>query len=694
MTALAELLAQALALHRAGRLDAAAVQYEAVLRLEPRQFDALHMLGVVAHQQGRLDAALAWFDRAAAGHGSIAALHANRGAALRDAGRSAEALASLDEALRLDPRHAKALANRAAARLDLGQAAAALADVDAALALDAQDLPARFNRASALKALGRRAEAFEAFTALSSALDALAALHLHLGELLRDAGRAAEALQRFERAVALDLRSAAAWVDHGHALVDLGRHGDAARSYQRALDLDAELPGLLGHWLHAKLRTCDWDGLDAALARLAGAIDASRAVCEPFVALFTPLDACRQRRCAELHVQRWWPASRPAMAAPSRAATDGRLRIGYLSADFHQHATAQLVAGVLERHDRSRFEITALAVGPAIEDTMRARLRAGIEHFIDVQALADETIAARARERGLQIVVDLGGATRAARPGVLAQRAAPLQLAWLGFPGTSGAPFIDYAIADAQVLPPGLDAEFSEAVVRLPRCYQANDDRRPLAPRSPGRAELGLPDDGFVFCCFNQAAKITPEVFGVWMELLWARPGSVLWLLHPGDDAAARLRAVAASRGIDAARLVFAPRLAPPQHLARHAAADLFVDTWPCNAHTTGSDALWAGLPVLTRRGDTFAGRVGASLLHAAGLPELVAPSTDAYRSLALALSHDRAWLAELRARLAATRSSCALFDTAGFTRSLEAAYEAIWRRHADGLPPASLDIA
>jgi predicted O-linked N-acetylglucosamine transferase (SPINDLY family) len=694
--AVATLLAQGLADHRAGRLAEAAAAYRSVLAQAPDQFDALHLLGVIEQQCGRPQQALAWFERALAVDASTAPVHANRGAVLRELQRLDEALAALDRALALDPRHAKALANRAAVRLDRADAAGALDDAQAALAIAPTDVAALYNLASALKQLGRRDEARAAFGVVRQCLSDFAPLHVHLGELLREAGRPLEALGQFERATTLDPRDAAAWTNRGHVLADQGRHDEARASYQAALALEPEAPGLLGHWLHARLQACDWDGLAADFARLAALIDAGRPVCEPFVALLTPLSALQQRRCAELHVQHVqhgepapaWPA---AHAEPRR--DDDRLRIGYFSADFREHATAQLLVGVLEAHDRRAVEVSAFAFGPPVEDAKRARIRDGVEHFVEVHALSDEAIVAFARERGLHVAVDLGGMTRGARPGVFARRAAPVQVAWLGFAGTSGAPFIDYAIADRVVLPAECAGEFSEAIAWMPACYQPNDDRRPIASPRPTRAACGLPDDAFVFCCFNQAAKITPAVFAIWMEVLRARPRSVLWLLQPGPPAMARLQHAAFAAGVAPERLVFAPRCAPAEHLARHAAADLFLDTWPYNAHTTASDALWAGLPVLTRVGETFAGRVAASLLHAAGLPELVAPTAATYRAAALSLSHDRAALDALRDHLAARRTDCALFDTTRSTRAVESAFRAMWQRHAAGLAPASFVV-
>ena len=654
----AELLAQAVALHRAGRLDEAQALYREVLVLQPQQLDALH-----------------W-----------------RGAALRDLGRAREALVCIDGALAIDPAHAKAWANRAAALLDLGRAQDALDAIDRSLALDPGDAAARYNRASALEQLGRHRDALAACEHALERLPEHPDLLDRHGRLLRVLGRPQAALASFERAVALAPGDAGLHLNRGHALADLGRHDEAAQAYARAWALAPELPYLLGHLLHARLKTCDWDGLETLFAQLGAAIDAGRPACEPFVTLFTPLSAAQQRRCAEIHVRHAWPDYLELPRPRSRDAA--RIHLGYFSADFREHATAQLLAGVLEQHDRRRVEVTAFAFGAPVDDVMRTRLRAGVDRFIDVHERSDAEIVALARELGVQIAIDLGGHTRGARSGVFARRAAPLQVAWLGYPGTLGAPFIDYLVADPVVLPAAQTSVYREQIAWLPHCYQPNDDRRAVATRHVTRRECGLPDEGFVFCCFNQPAKIAPKVFEVWMGLLRDVPGSVLWLLQVGSAASDRLRKAAGARGVAPERLVFAPRIAPAEHLARHRVADLFIDTWPCNAHTTASDALWGGLPVLTCIGETFAGRVGASLLHAVGLPELVTRSTAEYAALAVTLATDPPRLEALRERLAAQRSTAPLFDTTRFTRDLEAAFAAMWTRHAGGEPPASFAVS
>jgi predicted O-linked N-acetylglucosamine transferase (SPINDLY family) len=371
-----------------------------------------------------------------------------------------------------------------------------------------------------------------------------------------------------------------------------------------------------------------------------------------------------------------------------------RIRIAYLSADFHSHATAALMAGVFESHDRTRFQTVAISFGPDDRSEMRARLMPAFERFVDVREKSDPEIATTLRQMEIDIAIDLKGYTQDSRPGILAHRPVPIQAGYLGFPGTMGADYIDYIIADAVVIPPEHESFYTEKVVRLPDTYQGNDSKRRIAERTPTRAEAGLPETGFVFCCFNNNFKILPDMFAIWMRLLACVEGSVLWLIEDNAAAARNLKREAVARGIAADRLVFAPRVNLDVHLARHRLGDLFLDTLPYNAHTSASDALWAGLPVLTCLGTGFAGRVAASLLQAVGMPELVTQSLEAYESLALKLARDSGALDALKAKLARNRMTQPLFDTTRFTRNLEAAYLAMWERHRSGLPPAGFAVS
>ncbi|MBK9656187.1 MAG: hypothetical protein IPO66_12260 [Rhodanobacteraceae bacterium] len=399
-----------------------------------------------------------------------------------------------------------------------------------------------------------------------------------------------------------------------------------------------------------------------------------------------------QLRCAEIYVRDKWPPS-PNLPWPVRDCVDQRIRVAYVSADFHSHATAALMAGLFELHDRERFEVFAISYGPDDGSPMRARLQRAFERFVDVREDSDEQIAQKMRALGIDIAIDLKGYTAQARPGIFARRAAPIQVNYLGFPGTLGASCIDYIIADAWVAPAAHADCFRERVVTLPGSYQVNDGRRRVAQTKPSRGQAGLPERAFVFCCFNNNYKISPSVFDVWMRLLRQRPGSVLWLLDDNRHAKENLRAEAWARGIESQRLVFAPRSDLPDHLARHQLADLFLDTLPCNAHTTASDALWAGLPLLTCVGETFAGRVAASLLAAVGLEQLITHSLGEYEALAIELSQDHDRLAQLREHLRLRASTSPLFDTALFRQRMEAALLLMHQRHQRGEPPAAFAV-
>jgi protein O-GlcNAc transferase len=383
----------------------------------------------------------------------------------------------------------------------------------------------------------------------------------------------------------------------------------------------------------------------------------------------------------------------PDESASSYISRPSKIRIGYFSADFHGHATAYLMAQLFELHDRSKFEIFGFSFGPPADDDMRRRLAAGFDQLIDVKDKSDKEIAELARNLQIDIGVDLKGFTDQSRSGIFAHRAAPIQVNYLGFPGTMGANYIDYIIADRTLIPPEEAEFYTEKIAYLPHSYQVNDRTRRISDRRFTREELGLPTDAFVFCCFNNSFKITPDVFDIWMRLLTKVDRSALWLLKTNASAVESLRAEAVRRGIESERLVFAEPIDLSDHLARHASADLFLDTFYCNAHTTASDALWAGMPVVTRLGHTFAGRVAASLLNAIGLPELVTRTSDEYEQLAFRLANDRDKLSLIRKRLADNRLTHPLFDTELFTRHIESAYEKMWERHRMNLKPDHLSV-
>lgn len=720
-------LGRALELVQAGRVGEARAACERLLAAHPGHFDALHLAGVLALRAGESAAGIQRLEQAVAVDDTVAAAHANlakallaagrteaaaaafdravslgsadadcwnqRGRALRSLGRHADALASFERALELDPAAADAWNNRGNALRALGRDGDAIASYDRALAIAPGHAPAWGNRGTALREAARPVEAVASYDRALALRPGDAGLWLGRGNALAELDRVEEAVASYDRALALAPDLAQAWRNRAEVLARGHRFDEALAAYGRALALEPAQPGLLGSWLLARLRLCDWAGLPAALERLREEVGAGRAAAAPFVFLAL-LDAPQLHlRLTRAHAAATQPqtGARPALR-PRRAGE--RVRVGYYSADFHNHATAYLLAQMLEAHDRRRFEVYGFSFGPAKDDEMRRRTAAALHRFIDVRGSSDRDVAMLSRELGIDIAVDLKGYTQHARTGIFAAGCAPIQVNYLGYPGTMGAGYYDYILADSVVVPRGSDTHFTEQVVRLPHSYQPNDSRRTIAAGGSTRESTGLPSKGFVFCCFNAVYKIQPAWFDGWMRVLAAVEGSVLWLLEGPAVAAGNLRREARARGIDPGRLVYAPRLPQAQHLARLQLADLFLDTLPCNAHTTASDALWAGVPVLTCTGDSFASRVAASLLHTLGLPELIADDARAYERAATALATQPAVLASLRERLARARSATPLFDGRLHARHVEAAYLAMLARGGAGQGPGAFDVA
>ncbi len=601
------------------------------------------------------------------------------------------ALGLFERLVAIKPPPIKALIGKGIALSGQNRHEAAIETLDAALALDARDAEALIGKGVALKALRRLPEAIQTYQLAIEVAPRNANAHLNLGNAFALLNRHDEALACYERVLALDPNSAEALNYEGNSLNALNRQTEAVARFEKAVALDPGVTEALSSLVYTKQRRWDWAGLPEQRQFLLERVRARQYVANPFALLGICDDPELHQIAARAYTRETLPLA-PSVQPPP-AEQHQRLRIGYFSADFRNHAVMQLLVGTLECHDRDAFEIHAFSHGPEAEDAMRARIRATMDHFHECTRMSDGAVTAMARRARIDIAVDLNGYTQDARLAPFAARLAPVQVSYLGYPGTIGADFLDYILADATVLPMDQQRFYDEKIIHLPDSYQANDDRRVIAPDTPSRAEAGLPADGFVYCCFNNAYKITPEIFASWMRILAAVPGSVLWLLTNDSDSIARLRGVAEVQGIDPARLVFGPSLPSAQHLARHRLADLFLDTLPYNAHTTASDALWAGLPVLTQLGQAFAGRVAASLLNAVGLPEMITRDAAAYEALAIAIGRDGARANALKAKLAAAIPSAPLFNTPRFTRHLEGAYRMMWQRHAAGLAPEGFAV-
>jgi len=679
------------ALRSLGRFNEALAAYARALAINPSHADALNNRGAVLADLNRTGEALASFDRALAANADHAGALANRGALLVRLNRYDAAVPDLDRAHRLDSSNAVVLSNRGNAFAGMKRYDTAIADFDQALAIDPQYADAWFNRATVLLELRRFGEAILSVErCLVLTPDRVDALLLH-AECLRRLKRNEDALRIYDYALQRSPDHIEALVNRAHLRSELGRLDLALADYERAIAIAPGQELLRGWRSFCKLKLCDWRELSDELASIRGAVARGEPVCSPAVLLAMSGDPVLLRQCAESYAEKHFPAGRIILPAPP---ANGRIRLGYFSADFHDHATAWLTAGLFEQHDKSRFEIFAFSFGPPARDSMRRRLEPCFDRFFEIGQMSDAEAVRLARDTGLSIAVDMKGFTEGSRTQIFAERVAPVQASYLGFPGTMGASYMDYIIADQHVAPESHEHFYAEKIAWLPDSYQPNDILQASGFSAPTRRQYGLPEQAFVFCCFNNSYKITPEIFAIWVSLLRRRPESVLWLFEDNPDAAKNLRTEAQSRGVDPERLLFARRAAHDEHLARQSLADLFLDTLPYGAHTTASDALRAGLPLLTSTGTAFQGRVATSLLHAAGMPELVTGTLEEYETAALEFARNPEKLHALRQKLAANLPRTPLFDTVAYTRSLEAAFALMWDRHKQGLPPASLRIA
>ena len=677
--------------HQQGDLPRAAVLYRKVLARAPAHPDALQLLGLIEAQAGKLEIAADLLGRSVRIRPNDPGTWINYGNVLLELQRPAEALVAYDRAIGMQAPAYAALLNRGNALRDLGRPEDALASYDEALRAEPENADALCNRGNALRDLNRIEEAINSYDRALAASEMHADALCNRGAARRDIGQLADAGADLEKALAINPAHKIALNNLGDVLAELGRHADAAAVFDRLRAIDPDFDYLAGYAHHARLRACDWSDFDKRTQALLDAVRKGRPAAVPFSFLAVSDLPQDQLRCAQIHAGHRYPP-RPPLWTGERYGHD-RIRLAYLSAEFHDHATMRLAAGLFERHDRELFEVAALSYGPEREDAMRARVRGAFDQFIDVRGRSDREIAQTLRDMEIDIAIDLKGYTQEARPGILALRPAPVQVSYLGFPGTLGAAYVDYVIADRIVIPPADACHYAEKVVYLPDTYQVNDRDRKIGRDVPTRAQAGLPERGFVFCCFNNSFKITPRVFDVWMRLLRQVDSSVLWLYEDNADAARNLRAEAVRRGIAEDRLVFAARAAPDEHLARHALADLCLDTLPYNAHTTASDALWAGLPVLTCAGTTFAGRVAASLLQAVGMSELITSDLAAYEARVLALARNPGELDTIRAKLKANIRTHPLFDTDRFTRHMETAFVSMWERAERAEPPESFAV-
>jgi predicted O-linked N-acetylglucosamine transferase (SPINDLY family) len=698
---LEQALQLAVAHHQQGILRTAEELYEKILLVAPEQPDALHLLGVAKFQRGLLDDAAGLVAKAITLNPEASAYHNSMGRIELRRGNRDKALHHLRKALELSPQNPEAYFNLAEAEVAAGNLADAIANYERTLVLKPVYPDARFALAQTVRLLRGWADALAHYQlAAAQAPDSPVAHHM-LATAFIMSGHSADALRLFEEGVKKWPNQADLWVGLGGVLFTFSRIPEAIAAYEKALALQPDRVDALDGLVECRRRDCDWRDDMADLENrlhdvyVRAVASGQRVPMRIFTALYTPFTAAEQLAIARSNAQQTLPVDPTPRFDAQALDRPGRLRVGYLIADVRNHPNAHNTLLLYGLHDRERFEVFTYSWGLDDNSPYRQRILRDSEHFIEMRGWSDEAMAQRISADGIHVLVDLMGHTGDNRMGVLARRAAPIQVNYLGFPGTSGADFIDYILGDPVVTPADQAAHFSEAIVTLPDTYQANSVRIVPLPPPPPRTALGLPEQGFVYCCFNNPYKIDPRVFAMWMRILQRVPGSVLWLFHGSARVDAHLREQARKAGIDPARLVFAPSLPREQHIARIQAADLFLDTDRYNAHTTATDALWAGVPLLTVPGDTFASRVAASLLRAAQLPQGIQPDWAAYeaRAVALAQQPGREELADWASHLRNNRHTLPVFDTARLVRHLEAAYTQMHQRWRDALPPAAITV-
>ena len=616
----------------------------------------------------------------------------NLGAILNDLKRYNESVQYSQSAIQIDQNSVNGYVNLGVALHGLGNFDLAIQNYTKALELNFSDPEIWLNKGVTFYSLKLYDEALTHYDkALSLKLD-YAEAWSNKGLTLHELKRFDESIAHYDKALSLKPDYAEGWSNKGNTLHELKRYDEAITHYDKALSLKPDIDWIAGYLLHTKMKICSWSGLAESMENISKKIGANEKVANPFPLLALNDDVLLHKKSSEIFIQSKYPFN-SALGPILKRPQSQKIRVGCFSADFHNHATGYLMAELFELHDKSQFELVGLSFGPIVNDEMRQRLLKSFDQFIEVGGKSDVEVAKLSRDLNIDIAVDLKGFTQDARTGIFAHRAAPIQVSYLGYPGTIGADYIDYIIADKTLIPPLSQEFYSEKVVYLPNSYQVNDRKREIAERKFTKAELGLPETGIVFCCFNNNFKILPATFEGWIQILKAVEGSVLWLFQDNSWAAENLKREAEKRGIAADRLVFAERFSLPEHLARHRQADLFLDTFPYNAHTTTSDALWSGLPVLTLMGQSFASRVAASLLNAIGLPELIASTQEEYEALAIELALNPNKLHDVKLRLARNRLTTTLFDTPLFTKNLETAYIKMYERYHADLEPEHITI-
>jgi len=719
------MLQQAIQAFQVGSFERADSILKKILLVTPKNLPALHILGLTKASQEQYREAAEFLGRAARLNPNDASIQYNLAKALADFGADKEsvhhykkatelapnnpevwfgygkslstlgvyedAIVTLTKAVNIQPNYSEAFFYLGYNLNHLKRYDEAISSYEKALALNPTLEGAWSNKGLILSELKRYDEAISSYEEAITLMPDYYQAWYNKGLVLNELKRYAEAILSFDMSLRVKPEFEQAWYNKGLSLNELKRYDEAIASYEKAINIKSDVDYLSGSYLFTKVLSGNWDSLTKELNKISEDIYKGKRVITPFNFLVIKDDPALNLKVAKIWAGHRFSSN---ISLPDISKKKGKkIRIGYFSADFHNHATAYLIAELFEQHDKSKFECVAFSFGPNVEDEMRNRLIRSVDQFIDVHEKSDREVALLSRGLEVDIAVDLKGYTRDSRTGIFAYRAAPIQVNYLGYPGTMGVDYIDYIIAD-QILIPSLSQKYySERIAYLPNSYQVNDRKRIIADRQFSRQELGLPERGFVFCCFNNNYKITPTMLDRWIRILKGVEGSILWLFEDNAWAAENLKKEVERRGVDFTRIVFAKRMPLQEHLARHRQANLFLDTLPCNAHTTASDALWTGLPVLTLMGESFASRVAASLLQAIELPELIAATPEEYEALAIEFGTNPQKLDTIKQRLLDKQLSAPLFDTTLFAKHLEAAYTQMMERYWADLPPENLYV-
>ena len=674
-----------------GRLQQAQEQAETLVQQFPKSSVLHNLQGAILKGMGQFDQAIASFKKALTIKPDYAEAAYNLGTTLYGQGKLEEAIQGYRKAIAIKPDYAKAYYNMGNALREQGKLEETIEAYNKSLAIEPDNARIYNNMGNVLRFQGKLQEAIEAYTkALTIDPDSGEAYN-NIGTALQKQGKFKEAIEAYKKSFTIKPDNAEAHFNIGSTLREQGKLEEAIEAYNNALAINPYYEVVRAQKLFLQATICDWDSMADGIKLLPGLGTTTEHI-PPFWFLSLEDEPERHRIRSEIYSKSTFlhkPMSTWARPLPKQK----KMKLGYFSADFHNHATMYLMAQIFAAHDAENFEVYAYSYGPDRHDEMRQKIVSDVDRFYDVRDMNDEQIVKLARANHLDIAIDLKGYTKDSRLAPFASRLAPVQISYLGYPGTLGAHFIDYIVADPILIPEDKRQYYTEEIIYLPHTYQPTDNKRRISSKVVKREDFGLPSNSFVFCCFNQNYKISPREFDIWMRLLGSVENSVLWLFRSTKLAEKNMKRQAEARGISSERIIFAERLPQPVHLARHRLANLFLDTFNYNAHTTTSDALWAGLPVVTKLGKGFAARVAGSLLNAIGLPELITETEQEYESLILELATHPAKLTKLQDKLDNARLTQPLFNTELYTKHLESGYQQAYYNYLDGNTPRTIHV-